>query len=123
MFRQTVVANGAEVTSGEMVGGDFFEVLGVPATLGRTIQPQDDRQGATPVVVLSDGFWQRRFGRDPSVIGRTIRIKGHPFEVVGIAAPIFRGVYVPALMPTPMWIPLSAAPLVTDQPRDPGDRE
>lgn len=62
MFRGTVVANGAEGVFGELVGGDYFNVLGVRAALGRTIQPQDDRPGAPPVVVLSDAIRMWRYG-------------------------------------------------------------
>src|SRR3954468_15284642 len=57
------------------VSGNFFDVLGVRAEGGRLISPADDRElGASPVVVISDAFWERRFGRDPSAVGRTIRI-------------------------------------------------
>ena len=56
----------------ERVSGDFFSTLGLKAILGRTLVPDDDRDGASGVAMISHGFWQRRFGQDPSVIGKTI---------------------------------------------------
>jgi predicted permease len=108
-FRQQVVAGGAgEFMSGEMVGGDYFEVLGIDPLIGRLIQPQDDRPGATPVVVISEQYWRRRFGGDSLVVGRTLTIDGAQFEIVGVAPARFRGVDIPTLAPTPMWIALSS---------------
>src|SRR2546425_6078340 len=57
---------------GALVSGEFFDVLGVQPVLGRALRPADDVWGATPVVVLSYGAWQRRFGGDPHVLGRQI---------------------------------------------------
>jgi hypothetical protein len=62
------------MVGGELVTGNYFETLGVSSALGRTIQPSDDRPGATPVVVLSYGYWQRAFGGAADVIGRTVRL-------------------------------------------------
>lgn len=62
---------------------DFFNILGAPAALGRTFR-SDEGPGSTPVIVLSHGFWVRRFGADPSVVGRTITLDGGPLEVIGV---------------------------------------
>jgi predicted permease len=89
------------------VSGNYFSVLGVPASVGRVLIPEDDRvQGAAPVVVLRYGYWERRFARDKGVIGRTAQINGLPVTIVGVAAPEFFGVVVGSL--PDFWIPLTA---------------
>jgi len=108
-FRNAVIGPGpAERIVGEMVGGEYFEVLRVRTQMGRPLQPADDRPDAPAVVVISHSFWQRWFGGDPSVIGRRLRIGDELFEIVGVTEAGFRGVNLPSLLPTPMWIPLSA---------------
>jgi len=69
---------GAAVTAG------FFSVLGVPLLAGRGFAPGDDRPGAPPVAVISSGLWQRRFGSDPRLVGRTVTLDEKPYEMVGI---------------------------------------
>jgi predicted permease len=69
--------------------GSFFRDLGVPALLGRTYQPADVTAPDAPVVVLGHDFWQRRFGGDPAVVGRTIRLNGHAVTVLGVMPPSF----------------------------------
>ena len=89
---------------GEVVTGNYFDVLGVRAAVGRTFLPEEDRvEGARPVAVLAHGLWKREFGGDPSVIGRTITIRGLAFTVIGVAPPKFKGM-VPGLTPE-LWIP------------------
>ena len=94
----TVVWNGqAERASGELVTGNYFEVLGVRPALGRVFSAADDRTpGAHPVAVLSHGYWLRRFGGDSSVLNRTIVVNGHPLTIVGVAASGFHGLQVGA---------------------------
>ena len=82
---------------GLFVSGSFFEVLGVPAQVGRMILPSDDRSrsAADPrVAVLSDGFWRRHYGGDPDVVGRTLRLDRHAFTIVGVTPPGFFGLEV-----------------------------
>ena len=67
-----------------VASAELFDVLGVPALMGRTFQAGDDRPGAAPVVVVSHGFWQQELGGDPAVIGRRLEIDGSPVEVVGV---------------------------------------
>lgn len=74
---------------GQYVSGDYFRTLGVGAALGRVLIPADDRPGAAAVVVLTYGYWQRQFGADPSVIGKTLDLNGMPFTVAGVAEPGF----------------------------------
>jgi putative ABC transport system permease protein len=62
----------------------FFEVLGVVPLAGRTFQPSDTEPGAAPVVVMGEGLWRTRFGADPSLVGRQVRLNGEPSTVIGI---------------------------------------
>ena len=70
--------------------GTLFDVLGVPAALGRTLAAGDDRDGGRDVAVLGDPIWRRRFGADPGIIGSAVMIDGKPFTVVGVLPPGFR---------------------------------
>jgi predicted permease len=80
---------------GELVSGNFFSVLGVNPHLGRVFTEADDQTpGAHPVAVISYNFWQRRFGGDPQIVGRTINLNRYPFTVIGVAAQGFHGVEV-----------------------------
>ncbi len=80
---------------GELVSGNYFDLLGVRPALGRVFQQSDDvAPEANPVAVLSYGYWQRRFGGDPSVLNQTIRLNDHPFTVIGVAGRGFRSVVV-----------------------------
>lgn len=73
----------AHRAKGTIVTGSFFEVLGVPAALGRTLQPQDDTP-AGDAIVISDGLWRRRFAGDRSIVGRSVQINGHAAHIVGV---------------------------------------
>ena len=76
-----------------VVSANYFQVLGVTAAAGRMLLPEDDgAPNAHPVVVLSHGLWQRRFGGDASIVGRRVTINAHPFTVIGVAAEGFTGV-------------------------------
>jgi len=82
------------------VSWNFFPMLGVKPQLGRLFTDQDDRPGATPTALISHGVWAEKFGGDPGVIGKTIRLNGDPFEVVGVLPPGFEflrryDIYVP----------------------------
>ncbi len=91
------LAPGGEVryADGLFVSGDFFSVLGVPSVLGRTLSTQDDRAGCgSPGAVISYSFWQREFAGDPGVLGRSVRLDGRPFTIVGVTPAGFFGVEV-----------------------------
>src|SRR3954469_16865147 len=83
---------------GEVVTGNYFQVLGVTAALGRTLLPEDDRVGAPRAAALSHGLWRREFASDPGVLGRSILIHGHPYAIVGVAPERFTGM-LPMLQP------------------------
>lgn len=109
-FAELSVSEGgvSERLIGMMVSANFFQTYGVRPALGRAFIPgeEDVGPGAHPVAVLSYGFWQARFAEDPSVVGRTLLVNGHPFEIVGVAPPDFKGpvnfaappLYVPIMM-------------------------
>ncbi|MBA2304220.1 MAG: ABC transporter permease [Acidobacteria bacterium] len=91
--------------AGTLVTGNFFQVLGVNAALGRTLTPADDERFANrPVVVLSHSGWSRLFASDPAILGGSIMVNGLPFEIVGVTPEGFRGLSVSA---PDYWAPLS----------------
>ena len=90
-----------ERLQGFQVTANFFPLLGVAAAHGRTFLPEEDRPGASNVIVLSHGLWQRRFGGDPSVVGRTLTINGRGYVVVGVMPPDFQ-IYEKADLWTPV---------------------
>lgn len=78
----------------EIVSGNFFETLGVGASIGRVMAPDDDGQpGAHPVIVLGHSYWSSRFGNDPGVLNQTVTVNGHPMVVIGVAAAGFNGIH------------------------------
>jgi predicted permease len=82
----------AERVWGYLVSGNYFEVLGLEAALGRLLSPEDDRMpGGHPVAVLSYRSWQGRFGGGPDVVGRDILVNGRSYTIVGVAPPGFDG--------------------------------
>lgn len=102
----------SDLANGELVSGNYFQVLGVPALLGRTIQPVDDVvKLGSPVVVLSYGYWQRTFGGDPGVIGEALQVNGHPFTIIGVAPQRFRS--VSAGEATDAFFPMTMMPVIT----------
>ncbi len=97
--------NETERVEGELVSGNYFEVLGVPPARGRLIASADDEsKGADLVAVLSFRLWQRRFGGDPGAIGSTIKLDGHDFVIIGVAGEQFEGIKTGA--PRDVWVPI-----------------
>src|SRR5271170_8128151 len=77
----------------ELVSGNYFDVLGVRPAAGRLFVQSDDVQpNANPIIVLGYGYWQRRFGSDPQVVGQSVLVNGQPFAVVGVTPPSFQSV-------------------------------
>jgi predicted permease len=108
-YEQTVLnATGetdAERLGGIFVTGNYFDVLGVNAQLGRTLQVSDEQPSNQTPVVISDGLWRRRFGANPSIIGQTLRLNATPYTIVGVTDPSFRGL---RLGPPPeFWLPIT----------------
>jgi predicted permease len=95
----------------EYATGNYFSTLGVGAFGGRVFSPDDDKPGAPPVAVLSHHVWQTAYGSDPSVIGSTFIIEGHPFTVIGVTPPGFFGETLRS-DPPEIWLPLRQEPMV-----------
>jgi len=112
----SLIPAGYQFAFGLTASGNYFTVLGGQPELGRLLMPEDDvTPGAHAVVVLSEGFWRRQFGADPTLVGRTIRFNGRPYEVVGIAAKEFVGTQpnVPDF-----WVPLAMRGQLHGDPTD-----
>ena len=101
----------AEGIKGLLVAGNYFSVLGADIALGRPVTLEEcSTPGSSPVVVLSHRFWQRRFGEDATVIGKTVILNRQPFTVVGVTSPGFHGA---ELSSPDLWVPLTMqAPLM-----------
>src|SRR5262245_34857644 len=93
----------AERKTGMLVTADFFPILGLQPQLGRVFTDEDERPSALPAVVLSHGFWMQRFGGDPNVIGRTIRVEGSAASVIGVMPAAFDHLLLWG--PVDMWRP------------------
>jgi predicted permease len=98
---------------GPYISGNAFKLIGQRTVLGRDFLPEDDRPGAPPVVILGGGIWKTRYGSDPSIIGRTIRINDVPTTVVGVMP---EGMKFP--FNADLWLPLSNMPNLTTQKRN-----
>jgi predicted permease len=103
------VEDQTDLISGSIVSGNFFELLGVRAVVGRTFTPEEDKTPNTdPVAVISHNLWQQRFGGDQHIIGRQLALNGHGFTIIGVTPIGFNGpdvlenndIYVPAMMQT-----------------------
>src|SRR6478672_4156283 len=93
----------------ELVSGNYFQILGIPAARGRTLLPSDEiAPGRHPVVVLSDGIWRRDFAADPAIVGKTLEINNDFLTVVGVADPAFHGTTV--VYDVELFIPIMTAP-------------
>lgn len=91
-----------EHLDGTVVTADVFRLLGIRPVLGRIFRPEEDREGASPTVILSYRLWQARFGGDPGVLGKRVLLDGTPFLVIGVMPQDF---YFP-LRNTEIWIPM-----------------
>jgi predicted permease len=100
--------------NGQLVSGNYFEMLGVGAALGRVLFPEDTTApGREPVMVLSYSAWHDQFGSRPDIIGHKLMLHGYPIEVVGVARPGFDDLYD---TPRDFWVPLTMAPELEDGP-------
>jgi putative ABC transport system permease protein len=107
MFAALNLENRSRLAIGEIVTGNYFKTLGVGVAIGRPILPDDDRKEAPRVAVVSYRYWTRELSGSPDAIGRTLRIRGNPYTIVGVAPASFTGM-VPVLAPE-VWIPVSAS--------------
>jgi predicted permease len=110
LLRSPATSEDTQEITGEFVSDNFFSVLGVTPALGRAFTPEENRiPGRDPVVVISYGLWQRRFGGDPKVLGQTVWLNGAPLVVIGVMARDFVGFGLGEKefsRPTQAWLPL-----------------
>ena len=109
--RQTdAQANAAARSSGQLVSGNYFSLLGVQAMRGRVLTPEDDKPGAEPAAVINHRYWEKELNSDPSVVGKRFIINGTSFTIVGVTSPEFFGERV--RRPPDFWLPLALQPQV-----------
>jgi putative ABC transport system permease protein len=99
-----------EVVEARKVSLNYFRLFGANPIIGRTFTAEEDRPGGPPVAVMSYGLWQRRFGGDQAILGKTVVLGGTPYTVIGVLSPRFK-----PFPPTEVWIPLQANPNSTNQ--------
>ncbi|HWZ11514.1 MAG TPA: ABC transporter permease [Acidobacteriaceae bacterium] len=103
--------NRSNLANAELVTGNYFNVLGVPPALGRVFTQQDDvDKNGSPVSVLSFNYWRSHFGANPRILNQTVSINGHPFQVVGVAAPGFQSAIWGS--PADIFVPMTMKPQV-----------
>ena len=107
MMAAVSASDRTRLTLGEIVTGNYFQFFGVTASRGRTLMPDDERPEAERVLVVSDRYWTRELGRDPNVVGRTLRLRGQTYTIVGVVDASFTGM-VPMLSPD-MWVTVREA--------------
>jgi predicted permease len=112
--RREGVETAARPLRSEYVSGSYFRTLGVRPFGGRLISVEDDKPASPPVAVLSHHVWQTIYGADPTVVGSTFIVEGHPFTIMGVAPP---GFYSETLRSDPpeIWIPLQQEPLIAGE--------
>src|SRR5467141_1195835 len=109
--RREGVESAARPLRSEYVTGNYFSTLGVRAFGGRVFTPDDDKPAASPVAVLSHRVWQTTYASDPSVVGSTFVVEGHPLTVIGVAPPGFFGETLES-DPPDIWVPLQQEPMM-----------
>src|SRR5213078_3476424 len=112
--RRQGVESAARPLRSEYVTGTYFSTLGVRAFGGRVFTPDDDQPAASPVVVLSHRVWQTTYASDPSVVGSTFVVEGHPLTVIGVAPAGFFGETLES-DPPDIWVPLQQEPLINGE--------
>src|SRR5215218_5702040 len=113
----SVVVDGqAELADAFVSTGNYYQLLGVGARIGRTIVPDDDRPDAAPVAMISSKYWHSRFGTDPNVVGRTVRMNNVQVTIVGVLPPDFTGVQQPVAQLPDVSLPLALQPQLDTLP-------
>ena len=107
IYPAVATADTTEVLQAEAVDAEYFRVVGVNAALGRNLLPDDDAARAS-VVVLGHELWRLRFGADPAIAGKSVRIFGRPFEIVGVLPRDYGGITPGPARATQLWIPLGS---------------
>ena len=102
----------ADTRNGQFVSGSFFRTFGVHAWIGRLMTDADDQEGAPPVAVMSYHIWKEKYASDPSMVGASYLINGHPFTLIGVAVPGFYGAKLAGWGMPDFWIPLTTELLI-----------
>ncbi|HXA49991.1 MAG TPA: ABC transporter permease [Candidatus Acidoferrum sp.] len=110
---------GSEPVTAAIVSGNYFQLLGVPASFGRALLPEEDSQTAQPVAMLSENYWERRFLRDPGVLGQKLTLNGIVVTIVGIAPRDFGGT---SLTVPDLWAPIALKARVSPEEYTVGGR-
>jgi predicted permease len=100
----------AAMVASEAVSGGFFQTLGIKAALGRVLQPSDDNASAPPALVLDYRYWMRTFGGSPDAVGKTVKLNGVPFTIVGVLEPKFVSLSFGNVQD--VWYPMNLAPML-----------
>ncbi len=98
-------AGEAEQVRGEFISSDFFALLGVKPSMGRTFAPGEDEIGAAPIALISAGFWQRKFGTDPAILGKSLTLDGKSYTIVGVIPDSF-DLLLKTFSPKEVYIPI-----------------
>ena len=102
---------------GMLVSGNLFPLMGVEPTIGRAFRPEEDQvPGRDAVVVLGRTMWEQEFGSDQAVLGRSVRINGNEFTVIGVAPPEFNG--MDQFVRSDFFVPLMMSPRLISDPKD-----
>ena len=104
MFAPLSLGDRSRIALGQVVTSNHFTLLGVQPFLGRMLVPSDDDPGAPRVVVLSHRMWQREYGSDSAIVGKSITLRGLQYSIAGVAPPAFTGVV--ALLTPELWLPV-----------------
>ena len=98
--------NQSDVVWGQVVSANYFDVVQVKPIMGRSFVPDEDKTvGASPVLVVSHSLWQRRFGADPNIVGKSVRVNNRPYQVIGVAPESFTGTKF--ALSLDFWTPIS----------------
>jgi MacB-like protein len=103
-----------EIVVGQVVSGDYFAGLGLPALLGRILMDADDRADAAPAAVISYKYWQRRFGGDPAAVGKVVYLSDTAFTIAGVTPPEFYGTLDVGRIPD-ISVPMAQLPQIQPQ--------
>jgi predicted permease len=106
-----------EIARGQLVSGGYYSALGVPAIMGRTIAADDDKASAAPVAVITHRYWQRRFEKDPEIVGKTLIVNNVPVTIIGVTPPEFSGTLQVGESPD-LSIPFSMQPQLSPSESD-----
>jgi predicted permease len=111
-----IVDGKAELASGYFVSGNYFELLGISPAIGRLLSPEDDTPSAAHVAMISHGFWMRRFGGRPDIVGTTLSANRRPVTIIGVTPQQFTSIASLTDNGPDLWFPLALDPVLAPSP-------